>query len=112
MRTLTRNERRAIKLELRKSKFSFEKLRIIIDCRELENKLWLVGMDIHDDKNGMSQRIVVPLKSRPDMMRIREQLETMPAKVFICPVPIETLEEAKIEYQERRKDGKNRDKAI
>lgn len=93
MRTLTRNERRAIKLELRKSKFSFEKLRIIIDCRELENKLWLVGMDIHDDKNGMSQRIVVPFKSEPDMMRIREQLETMPAKVFTIPFPLYTEED-------------------
>lgn len=93
MRTLTRNERRAIKLELRKSKFSFEKLRIIVDCRELENKLWLVGMDIHDDKNGMSQRIVVPLKSQPDMMRIREQLETMPAKVFTIPFPLYTEED-------------------
>ena len=93
MRTLTRNERRAIKLELRKSKFSFEKLRIIIDCRELENKLWLVGMDIHDDKNGISQRIVVPLKSQPDMMRIREQLETIPAKVFTIPFPLYTEED-------------------
>lgn len=93
MRTLTRNERRAIKLELRKSKFSFEKLRILIDCRELENKLWLVGMDIHDDKNGKSQRIVVPLKSQPDMMRIREQLETMPAKVFTIPFPLYTEED-------------------
>ena len=86
MRTLTRNERRAIKLELRKSKFSFEKLRIIIDCRELENKLWLVGMDIHDDKNGMSQRICVPFKTEPDMARIREQLENYPASVFLAPV--------------------------
>lgn len=86
MRTLTRNERRAIKLELRKSKFSFEKLRIIIDCRELENKLWLVGMDIHDDKNGISQRIVVPFKTEPDMARIREQLENYPASVFLAPV--------------------------
>lgn len=93
MRTLTRNERRAIKLELRKSKFSFEKLRILIDCRELKNKLWLVGMDIHDDKNGISQRIVVPLKSQPDMMRIREQLETMPAKVFTIPFPLYTEED-------------------
>lgn len=93
MRTLTRNERRAIKLELRKSKFSFEKLRIIVDCRELENKLWLVGMDIHDDKNGISQRIVVPLKSQPDMIRIREQLETMPAKVFTIPFPLYTEED-------------------
>ena len=86
MRTLTRNERRAIKLELRKSKFSFEKLRIIIDCRELENKLWLVGMDIHDDKNGISQRICVPFKTEPDMARIREQLENYPASVFLAPV--------------------------
>lgn len=86
MRTLTRNERRAIKLELRKSKFSFEKLRIIIDCRELENKLWLVGMDIHDDVNGLAQRIVVPFKSEPDMARIREQLENYPASVFLMPV--------------------------
>ena len=86
MRTLTRNERRAIKLELRKSKFSFEKLRIIIDCRELENKLWLVGMDIHDDVNGLAQRIVVPFKSEPDMARIREQLENYPASVFLAPV--------------------------
>ena len=93
MRTLTRNERRAIKMELKKSKFSLEKLRIIVDCRELENKLWLVGMDIHDDKNGMSQRIVVPLKSQPDMMRIREQLETMPAKVFTVPFPLYTEED-------------------
>ena len=86
MRTLTRNERRAIKLELRKSKFSFEKLRIIVDCRELENKLWLVGMDIHDDVNGLAQRIVVPFKSEPDMARIREQLENYPASVFLVPV--------------------------
>lgn len=86
MRTLTRNERRAIKQELRKSKFSFEKLRIIVDCRELENKLWLVGMDIHDDKDGKSQRICVPFKTEPDMARIREQLEKYPASVFLVPV--------------------------
>ena len=85
MRTLTRNERRAIKLELRKSKFSFEKLRIILDCREYEKKLWLVGMDIHDDVNGLAQRIVVPFKTEPDMARIREQLENYPASVFLAP---------------------------
>ena len=109
MRTLTRNERRAIKLELRKSKFSFEKLRILIDCKEYDKKLWLLGLNVFDDKDGKSQRICVPFKSQPDMMRIREQLETMPAKVFICPVPIETLEEAKIEYQERRKNATTTD---
>ena len=52
MRTLTRNERRAIKLELRKSKFSFEKLRILIDCKEYDKKLWLLGLIIFDDKDG------------------------------------------------------------
>ena len=86
MRTLTRNERRAIKMELKKSKFSLEKLRIILDCREYEKKLWLVGMDIHDDVNGLAQRIVVPFKSEPDMARIREQLENYPASVFLAPV--------------------------
>lgn len=86
MRTLTRNERRAIKMELKKSKFSLEKLRIILDCREYEKKLWLVGMDIHDDANGLAQRIVVPFKSEPDMARIREQLENYPASVFLVPV--------------------------
>lgn len=86
MRTLTRNERRAIKLELKKSKFSLEKLRIILDCREYEKKLWLVGMDIHDDVNGLAQRIVVPFKTEPDMARIREQLENYPASVFLAPV--------------------------
>lgn len=93
MRTLTRNERRAIKMELKKSKFSLEKLRIILDCREYEKKLWLVGMDIHDDVNGLAQRIVVPFKSEPDMARIREQLETMPAKVFTIPFPLYTEED-------------------
>lgn len=86
MRTLTRNERRAIKMELKKSKFSLEKLRIILDCREYEKKLWLVGMDIHDDVNGLAQRIVVPFKTEPDMARIREQLEKYPASVFLVPV--------------------------
>lgn len=86
MRTLTRNERRAIKMELKKSKFSLEKLRIILDCREYEKKLWLVGMDIHDDVNGLAQRIVVPFKTEPDMARIREQLENYPASVFLVPV--------------------------
>ena len=86
MRTLTRNERRAIKMELKKSKFSLEKLRIILDCREYEKKLWLVGMDIHDDVNGLAQRIVVPFKSEPDMARIREQLKNYPATVFLVPV--------------------------
>ena len=85
MRTLTRNERRAIKMELKKSKFSLEKLRIILDCREYEKKLWLVGMDIHDDVNGLAQRIVVPFKTEPDMARIREQLEKYPASVFLVP---------------------------
>lgn len=85
MRTLTRNERRAIKMELKKSKFSLEKLRIILDCREYEKKLWLVGMDIHDDVNGLAQRIVVPFKTEPDMARIREQLENYPASVFLAP---------------------------
>ena len=86
MRTLTRNERRAIKMELKKSKFSLEKLRIILDCREYEKKLWLVGMDIHDDVNGLAQRICVPFKTEPDMARIREQLENYPASVFLMPV--------------------------
>lgn len=79
-------------MELKKSKFSLEKLRIILDCREYEKKLWLVGMDIHDDVNGLSQRICVPFKNDPDMARIREQLETMPAKVFLCPAPLEEAE--------------------
>ena len=86
MRTLTRNERRALKMELKKSKFSLEKLRIILDCREYEKKLWLVGMDIHDDVNGLAQRIVIPFKTEPDMARIREQLEKYPASVFLVPV--------------------------
>jgi hypothetical protein len=86
MRTLTRNERRAIKLEIKKSKFSFEKLRIIIDCKEYEKKLWLLGLNIFDDKNGMSQRICVPFKTEPDMARIREQLESYPASVYLAPV--------------------------
>ena len=93
MRTLTRNERRAIKMELKKSKFSLEKLRIILDCREYEKKLWLVGMDIHDDVNGLAQRIVVPFKTEPDMARIREQLEKYPAKVFAIPFPLYTEED-------------------
>lgn len=89
MRTLTRNERRAIKLELRKSKFSFEKLRIIIDCKEYDKKLWLLGLNIFDDKDGKSQRICVPFKNDPDMERIKEQLENMPATVFYAPVEAE-----------------------
>lgn len=89
MRTLTRNERRAIKLELRKSKFSFEKLRIIIDCKEYDKKLWLLGLNIFDDKDGKAQRICVPFKTEPDMARIREQLENMPATVFYVPVEVE-----------------------
>lgn len=93
MRTLTRNERRAIKLELRKSKFSFEKLRILIDCKEYDKKLWLLGLNIFDDKDGKSQRICVPFKTEPDMMHIREQLETMPAKVFTIPFPLYTEED-------------------
>lgn len=86
MRTLTRNERRAIKLELRKSKFSFEKLRILIDCKEYDKKLWLLGLNIFDDKDGKAQRICVPFKTEPDMERIKEQLENMPATVFYTPV--------------------------
>lgn len=86
MRTLTRNERRAIKLELRKSKFSFEKLRILIDCKEYDKKLWLLGLNIFDDKDGKAQRICVPFKTEPDMARIREQLENYPASVFLAPV--------------------------
>lgn len=93
MRTLTRNERRAIKLELRKSKFSFEKLRIIIDCKEYDKKLWLLGLNIFDDKNGISQRICVPFKTEPDMARIKEQLENYPAKVFFIPVIFEAEKE-------------------
>ena len=92
MRSLTRNEKRAVKLEIRKSKFSFERLRIILDCKEYENKLWLVGMNIFDDKNGISQRICIPFKTEPDMERIKEQLENMPAKVFLCPAPLDALE--------------------
>ena len=93
MRTLTRNEKRAVKLEIRKSKFSFEKLRIILDYKEYENKLWLVGMNIFDDKNGISQRICIPFKTAPDMERIKEQLETLPAKVFFIPVIFEAEKE-------------------
>ena len=89
MRTLTRNERRAIKLELRKSKFSFEKLRIIIDCKEYEKKLWLLGLNFFDDKDGISQRICVPFKTEPDMARIKEQLENYPASVYLAPVMME-----------------------
>lgn len=93
MRTLTRNERRAIKLELRKSKFSFEKLRIIIDCKVYDKKLWLLGLNIFDDKDGKSQRICIPIKTEPDMERIKEQLETLPAKVFFIPVIFEAEKE-------------------
>ena len=86
MRGLTKNERRAIKLELRKSEFSFDKLRILIDCKEYDKKLWLLGLNIFDDVNGLSQRICIPFKTEPDMARIREQLENYPASVFLAPV--------------------------
>ena len=90
MRGLTRNERRAIKMELKKSKFSFDKLRVIIDSETQESSngsLWyLVGMDIHDDINGYCQRIVIPLKDEPDITKLKEQMEKMPAKVFFKPV--------------------------
>jgi len=85
MRTMTRNERRAIKMELKRSKFSFDKLRIILDCSKRE-RFYLVGMNIFDDVNGLSQRICVPFKNDPDMERIKEQLENMPATVFYTPV--------------------------
>ena len=70
----------------RNGKFSFEKLRIIIDCKEYDKKLWLLGLSIFDDKDGKSQRICVPFKTEPDMARIREQLENYPASVFLVPV--------------------------
>lgn len=85
MRTMTRNERRAIKMELKRSKFSFDKLRIILDCSKRE-RFYLVGMNIFDDANGKSQRICVPFKTEPDMARIREQLENYPASVYLAPV--------------------------
>ena len=93
MRTLTRNERRALKLEIRRSEFSFDMLRVIVDCRLYDKKLYLLGMDIHDDKNGKSQRICIPMKTEPDMERIKEQLETLPAKVFFIPVIFEAEKE-------------------
>ena len=85
MRGLTKNERRAIKLELRKGEFN-----ILIDCKEYDKKLWLLGLNIFDDKDGKSQRICVPFKTEPDMARIREQLENYPASVFLAPV-METM---------------------
>lgn len=93
MRTLTRNERRALKLEIRKSKFSFDMLRIIVDCKLYDKKLYLLGMNIYDDKNGKSQRICIPMKTAPDMERIKEQLETLPAKVFFIPAIFEAEKE-------------------
>jgi hypothetical protein len=39
--------------------------------------------------NGLSQRICVPFKNDPDMERIKEQLENMPATVFYTPVEAE-----------------------
>ena len=93
MRTLTRNERRALKLEIRKSKFSFDMLRIVVGCKLYDKKLYLLGMDIYDDKNGKSQRICMPMKTAPDMERIKEQLETLPAKVFFIPVIFEAEKE-------------------
>jgi len=109
MRTMTRNERRAIKMELKRSKFSFDKLRIILDCSKRE-RFYLVGMNIFDDVNGLSQRICVPFKNDPDMERIKEQLENMPATVFYTPVEAEnepilrnTNEEAKPSVQGEKK---------
>lgn len=98
MRTLTRNERRALKLEIRKSKFSFDMLRVIVDCKLYDKRLYLLGMDIHDDKNGIAQRICIPMKTEPDMERIKEQLETLPAKVFYTPI---------IEAEKEGQDGRN-----
>lgn len=86
MRTLTKKERRAVEMEIKKTNFNWEKLRIIIDCKEYDKKLWLLGLNIFDDKDGKAQRICVPFKTEPDMARIREQLENYPASVFLAPV--------------------------
>lgn len=72
MRTLTRKERRAIELELKKTEFNQEKLRIIVDHRRYKD-FYTVNLTILD--NAKSQILFIPLKTEPDIKRIVEQLK-------------------------------------
>ena len=72
MRTLTRKERRAIELELKKTEFNQEKLRIIVDRRRYKD-FYTVNLTILD--NAKSQILFIPFKTEPDIKRIVEQLK-------------------------------------
>lgn len=71
MRTLTKKERRAVEMEIKKTNFNWEKLRIIVDHRDY-GEFHTVNLTIMDD--AKSQILFIPFKSAPDIKRIVTQL--------------------------------------
>lgn len=80
MRSLTQRERRELKKELVRSSFDLKKLRIVADCYKYD-KLFLVGLNCMD--TNISQRICIPFKDEPNMLRIEKQLEGLANEVFL-----------------------------
>jgi hypothetical protein len=72
MRGLTKKERRAIELEIKKTEFNQEKLRIIVDHRRYKD-FYTVNLTMLD--NAKSQILFIPFKTEPDIKRIVEQLK-------------------------------------
>lgn len=82
MRGLTKKERRALELEIKKTEFDKDKLRVIVREKQ-HDSFYTVAFTIMDDVR--SQILFVPFKSEPDIKRIVEQLGN------IAPVVTEAM---------------------
>ena len=80
MRGLTQKERRELKKELIKSGFDMEKLRIVADWAKYDG-LFLVGFNCMD--RNISQRICIPFKDVPDIVKIEKQAKRIAPQVFV-----------------------------
>lgn len=82
MRGLTKKERRALELEINKTEFDKDKLRVIVREKQHDG-FYTVAFTIMDDTR--SQILFVPFKSAPDIKRIVKQLGN------IAPVVTEAM---------------------
>lgn len=71
MRGLTKKERRALELEIKKTDYDKDKLRIIVGAKQHEG-FYTASFTIMDGEK--SQILFVPFKSAPDIKRIVMQL--------------------------------------
>ena len=102
MRKLTKDELRAIVLEIRKAGFDLEKTVVLLDTFKRDNWYGL-GMNFMDGKK--STRIVMPLKYRASLDQVCKQLGRVYNDVRISEKPEIDYTDDKIEWREEKADA-------